>query len=415
MNEYLQGVIGVAGILGVCWALSERRDAVPWKMVGLSFLLLVVLAVVLLKFPPVRIIVTSANDALMALERATTEGTKFVFGFLGGGDLPFDEKRPGSSFVLAFKALPLVIVVSALSALLFYWRILPIIVGAMSRVLEKVLGVGGAVGVSTAANVFLGTVEAPLVVKPYLRKVSRGELFMIMTCGMASTAGTVMALYASILGKLVPDAIGHILVASFISMPAALLIAAIMVPPEGPPTAGELSDLQTAQSSMDAITQGTMEGVSLLINIVAMLIVLSALVYLGNALLNFLPNLDGSPLTLQRIFGWVLAPLAWMSGVSWSEAHIAGSLLGTKTVLNEFVAYIEMAKLAPGVLSEKSRIVMTYALCGFANFLSVGIMIAGFSTMVPERRQEVISLGMKSILSGMLATCLCAAIVAVIL
>jgi concentrative nucleoside transporter, CNT family len=413
--DIVQGVIGVLGFGLIAWALSERRMYVPWRMVGIAFALMVVLAVVLLKFPPVRVVVTGANEALIALERATTAGTSFVFGYLGGGNLPFDEKTPGSSFVLAFKALPLVIVVSALSALLFYWRVLPMIVGAMSRVLEKVLGVGGAVGVSTAANVFLGTVEAPLVIKPYLSKVSRGELFMIMTCGMASTAGTVMALYASILGRIVPDAIGHILVASFISMPAALLIAAIMVPPEGPPTAGELGELQTAQSSMDAVTQGTLEGVNLLIAIIAMLIVLGALVYLANSILGVFPNFDGQPFTLQRMFGWILAPLAWLSGVSWSEATTAGSLLGTKTVLNEFIAYIEMAKLPPEALSERSRVIMTYALCGFANFSSLGIMIGGMSTLVPARRQEIISLGMKSILSGLLSTCLCAAVVSMVI
>jgi concentrative nucleoside transporter, CNT family len=414
LNDILHGATGAILLCGVAWAVSERRFAVPWRMVGISMLLTVAITFVLLKFPPVRIIITSANEALIALERATTAGTSFVFGYLGGGTLPFDEKSPGSSFVLAFKALPLVIVVSALSALLFYWRILPFIVGALSRILERVLGVGGAVGVSTAANVFLGTVEAPLVIKPYLRTVSRGELFMIMTCGMASTAGTVMALYASILGPIVPGAIGHILIASFISMPAALLISAIMVPPEGPPTAGELGDLQTAQSSMDAVTQGTLDGVNLLINIVAMLIVLGALVYLANAILGLLPGLS-EPLTLQRIFGWLLAPLAWMSGVSWSEAQAAGSLLGTKTVLNEFVAYIDMSKLPAESLSERSRVIMTYALCGFANFSSLGIMIGGISTMVPERRQEIISLGMKSILSGLLSTCLCAAVVSMII
>jgi CNT family concentrative nucleoside transporter len=414
--DFVQGLIGMAGLCAIAWGISENRRGVPWRMAALALALTVAMALIMLKLPPVRVLVTHLNEALMALERATTAGTSFVFGYLGGGTLPFNELAPGSSFVLAFKALPLVIVVSALSALLFYWRVLPLIVGAMSRLLERTLGIGGAVGVSTAANVFLGTVEAPLVIKPYLSRVSRGELFMIMTCGMASTAGTVMALYASVVGRIVPDAIGHILVVSFISAPAALLIAALMVPPEGEMTAGSLANLRLADSSMDAVTQGTMEGVSLLINIVAMLIVLAALVSLANQVLGLLPlTVDGGPLTLQRMLGWILAPLAWLSGIPWSEAQAAGSLIGTKAVLNELIAYIEMSKLPPGTLSAKSQTVMVYVLCGFANLSSLGIIIGGMSTLVPERRREIISLGMKSIVSGTLATCLCGALVSMIL
>jgi CNT family concentrative nucleoside transporter len=350
------------------------------------------------------------NDALAVLERATQAGTAFVFGYLAGGPAPFPETNPAASFVLAFRALPLIIVVSALSALLFHWRVLPVVVKAFAWVLEKTMGLGGAVGVSSAANVFVGMVEAPLVVKPYLIRLSRSELFMVMVCGMATIAGSVMALYGAILGPVIPDAIGHILIASIVATPAAITVSALMVP--GPMTREESIEIGRQDSSaMDAVTRGTLEGVELVIQIVAMLIVFAALVYLANAILGALPALDGAPLTLQRIFGWVFAPLAWMAGVPWSEAQAGGALLGTKTVLNEFIAYLELAKVPAESLSPRSKLLMTYALCGFANFGSLGILIGGMGAMVPERRGEIVGLGMKSIVAGTLATCMAAAVV----
>ena len=369
----------------------------------------VVLAALLLRVLWLREIVFSFNSALEALERATQAGTTFVFGYLAGGPAPFAEVDPAASFVLAFRALPLVLVVSALSALLFYWRILPLVVRGFGWLLEKSMGVGGAVGLSAAANVFVGMVEAPLVIKPYLARLTRSELFIVMVCGMATIAGTVMALYGAILGPVVPEAIGHILIASIVATPAAITVSALMVP--GEMTRGAAVAIERQDSSaMDAVTRGTIEGVALLIQIVAMLIVLVALVYLVNALLAALPLVDGAPLTLQRMLGWLFAPLAWAAGVPWSESQAAGALLGTKTALNEFIAYIELAKLPPEVLSPRSKLLMTYALCGFANFGSLGILIGGMGAMVPERRGEIVELGMKSILAGTLATCMTAAV-----
>ncbi len=312
--------------------------------------------------------------------------------------------------MLAFRALPLVLVVSALSALLFHWRVLPVVVKAFAWVLNKTMGLGGAVGVSAAVNVFVGMVEAPLVVKPYLARLSRSELFMVMVCGMATIAGTVLALYGAILAPVVPDAIGHIIVASFVATPAAIVIAALMVP-------GEMSREDAVEiprqdaSAMDAVTRGTAEGAQLLIQIVAMLIVFIALAHLANAALALLPGPGGAPLTLQRVLGWLFAPLAWASGVPWAEAHAGGALLGTKTILNEFVAYLDLARLPADALSARSRLLMTYALCGFANLGSLGILIGGMGAMVPERRGEIVTLGMKSIVAGTLATCLTAAVV----
>jgi CNT family concentrative nucleoside transporter len=338
------------------------------------------------------------------LERATQAGTSLVFGYLGGGNTPFTVSDPASNFVLAFRALPIVLVMSALSALLFYWRVLPAVVRAISLMLERTMRIGGVVGLSTAANVFVGMVEAPLFVRPYLARVSRGELFAIMAGGMSSIAGTVLFLYGAILGRVQPDAVAHLLIASILSAPAALVIAFLMVPPETT-TGGDLGLRSEASSSMDALTRGTLDGAQLLLNIVAMLVVFVALV----ALVNFVI----APYTLQGALGWALAPLAWLAGIPWSEARAAGSLLGTKTVINELVAYLDLSRMEN--ISDRSRLLLTYALCGFANFGSLGIMIGGLGTMSPERRGEIVGLGIRSIVAGTLATCLTAATVALIL
>lgn len=407
----LRGVFGVLFILLLAWLFSENRKQVTWRPVFAGVFLQVVLAVLLLKAPPFKAFFLLLNKMALALEQATVAGTSVVFGFLGGGPLPYAETVPGASFVLASRALPLVLVMSALSSLLFYWKVLPKVVQFFSMLLTKSMRVGGAVGVGAAANIFVGMVEAPLCVRPYLQRMTRGELFTLMVCGMSTIAGTVLVLYATILQQAIPDALGHILTASLMSAPAAIVIAQLMVPQVGEPTDAGLVELNEATSSMDAITRGTTEGVKLLLNIVAMLIVLVALVALCNQVLGLLPSIGGEVVTLQRLLGYLTAPLVWLLGVPWQESLVAGSLLGTKTVLNEFVAYLDMASLSPETLSSRSRLIMTYALCGFANFGSLGIMLGGLGTMVPERREEIVSLGMKSILAGVMATCMTGAVV----
>jgi CNT family concentrative nucleoside transporter len=411
MMSILQSAAGLLVFVGIAWLLSENRRCVPWRTVLAGLGLQLALAVILVKLPLSRHLFLVANDIMLSLERATAAGTAFVFGYLGGAPLPFQESYVGTSFVLAFRALPLVLVISALSALLFYWRVLPAIVQGCSHVLQRTMGIGGAVGIGVAANVFVGMVEAPLFVRPYLKDTSRGELFMIMTCGMATIAGTVMVLYATILRDVIPDAMGHLLVASIISAPAAIIIAALMVPPEGGTTAGVVTPSQVAESSMDAITKGTLQGVQLLLNIVAMLIVLVALVSLLNQILGLLPALGGEAITLQRMLGYLLAPLVWLMGIPMNEALTAGALMGTKTVLNELIAYTELARLSPEALSERSRLILTYAMCGFANPGSLGIMVGGMGTMVPERRGDIVALGLKSIIAGTLATSMTGAVI----
>ena len=409
--EQDQGFVGLFVLIGVAWFFSENRTAINWRQVAAGLALQIVLAVLLILLPASQIVFIWLNRAVLALEQATTVGTTLVFGYLGGGSLPFSEPFNGSAYILAFRALPLVLVVSAISSLLFYWKILPLVVKAGSWLLERTLGVGGALGVSAAANVFVGMVEAPLLIRPYLQQMSRGELFAVMTCGMSTIAGTVLVLYASILNPVLPDALGHILTASLISAPAALSIALLMVPHCGEMTTGRIDPPVTANSAMDAIVQGTVQGLKLLLNIVAMLIVLIALVSLANIFLEILPQVGGAPLTLQRILGWGFAPLAWTLGIPWHEAVVAGSLLGTKTILNELVAYLNLAGLEPAELSVRSRLIMTYSLCGFANLGSLGIMLGGIGVMVPERREEIVSLGFKSIIGGTLATCMTGAVV----
>ena len=381
-------------------------------MAGLALQL--VLALILLKLPPVRDVFLALNDIVRALQQATNAGTSLVLGYLGGGDVPFETKQGASSFVLAFQALPLVLVISALSALLYHWRILPLVVRGFAWCLRKTLNIGGTAGVGTAANVFVGMVEAPLLVRPYLATVPRSDLFVIMTAGMATIAGTMMVLYATLLSGVIADPLGHLLTASILNAPAAIVVARLMIPPQ-PDAEPEIVEITSPyDNAMDAITRGTLDGLTLLLNIGAMLIVLVALVALANAALGLLPDMDGAAITLQQLLGYVMAPVAWLIGIPASEAGAAGSLLGTKIVLNELIAYLAMGQLPESALSAGSRLIMTYALCGFANFASLGIMIGGLGAMAPDRRRDIVALGLRSILAGVLSTCLTAALVGLI-
>jgi CNT family concentrative nucleoside transporter len=411
--QNLQSLFGIFALLAIAWLISEDRRAVGRKQAAIGLAVTFLTAVLMLKLPGATRLFAAADDAVNAIAQATRAGTSFVFGYLGGGQLPFELKIPGAEFVLAVQALPIVLVMSVLTTLLFYWRILPPIVRGFSWLLERTLKIGGAVGLSTAANIFLGMVEAPLFIRPYLAGLTRSELFMVMTGGMAGIAGTVLVLYATLLGSVIPDAAAHFIIASVLGAPAAILVSLIMVPEQaGKATRATSIDIgPIASSSMDAIVKGTAVGLELLLNICAMLIVLVALVHLANSIIGVLPAIGGAPVTLERLLGLVMAPVCWLMGVPWDQAATAGSLMGMKTILNEFVAYIELSKLPPDALDARSRLIMLYALCGFANFGSLGIMIAGLGTMAPQRRDDVISLGMKSIVSGTLTTCLIGAIV----
>ena len=412
----LQSAFGVAALLAIAWAVGENRRAVDVRQAVVGLVVTVLTAVALLKLPHVAAMFSVINDAVGAIAAAARAGTAFVFGYVGGGPAPFDVRTPGADFILAFQALPVVLVTSVLTTLLFYWRVLPPVVRGMAWILERTLGVGGAVGLSTAANVFLGMVEAPLFIRPYLAQLTRSELFLVMTGGMAGIAGTVLVLYATLLGPLIPDAAAHFVIASVLGAPAAILVSLIMVPETEPRRTGGALDDPTAVASntMDAIVRGTAAGLELLLNIVAMLLVLVALVHLANAIVGLLPAVGGAPLSLQRLLGAAMAPVCWLMGLPWDQALAAGRLMGIKTILNELVAYVEFARLPPEALDSRARLIMLYALCGFANFGSLGIMVGGLDVMAPERRDEIHALGLKSIVSGTIVTCLMGAIIGVL-
>jgi concentrative nucleoside transporter, CNT family len=410
----LQGVLGIIVFLAIAWILSEKRKSVRPRTVLAGVAMQFAIAGVLLYVPLFKKVFLFLNNVVLVLDSATKTGTSFVFGYVGGGPPPFMVQDPGANVVLAFQALPLVLVIGALSALLFYWRILPYVVRAFSFALQKTLNIGGALGLGASTTIFLGMVEAPLVIKPYLKNMTRSELFSMMSVGMACIAGTMMVIYATILNGVIPGPLGHILVASFIHVAAAITIARIMVPETADETAGTLMPHRAATSSMDAIVKGTSDGLLLLLNITAMLLVMVALVQLANVLMGFLPQVGGQPLTLQRLLGFLMSPIVWLFGIPWSQAQTAGALMGTKTILNELLAFIDMSKLPETALDSRSRLIMAYALTSFANFGSLGILIGGLGSLAPERRDEVVNLGMSAIVAGTLATCMTGAVVGIL-
>ena len=416
---YAQAVLGIFVFISLAVLLSENRKIPHWQLIAVGLGLQFVFAFIVFQFNLLQQILNAINSGVSAIVEATEAGTLFIFGYLGGDPTnvayPFEVGDPGATIILAFRILPLILIFTVLSAILWHYRILPVVVRGFAFVLRQSLGVGGAVGLSAAANIFIGMVESPALIRPYIKALTRSELFIVMSVGMATIAGTVMVLYSVILEPLIGNALGHILTASVISAPAAIMLALIMVPATSSDSADDIAvdsrDFGPKYHNvMDAIARGTSDGVALMVNVGAMLLVLVALVALLNSALSVIPMSGNEPLTLQRLFGYIFAPLVWFMGVPWSEAQTAGSLMGIKTALNELLAFMAMAELPAGALSEKSQIIMTYAICGFENFGSLGIMIAGLSGMCRERAQEIVSLAPKSILSGTLATCLTGAI-----
>ena len=408
----MQGVLGLAVIMALAWLRGERRR-VNFQRIAVGLGLQFGLALLFLRLPGMSGVFLWLNKVTEALSDATLAGCSFLFGYLGGGPLPFAPAPGASTWIFAFVSLPMIIVLSALSAVLFHWGILQHVVRGFSFLLRKSMGLGGALGVGVAANVFMGMVEAPLLIRHYLRGLTHSELFALMTTGMATIAGTVLVLYATVLAPVLDNALGQILTASIISCPAALLIAELMVPESGPPSDGGEIDAQY-RSGMDALSAGTSEGLKLYMNVAATLLVYVALTHLINTMVGALPDVEGQPLSLQRCFGWLFAPLAWLLGVPWAECPAAGQLLGTKAIINELVAYMDMAALPSGTFSPRSILILTYALCGFANPGSVGIMLGGIGSMAPERRQEILSLGLRAAIGGLLASCMTGAVIGII-
>ena len=414
LASILQAILGLSVFLFFSWLISENRRNVNFKFTFIGISAQFILAFLIMKIDIINKAFLLISRGIGTLKDATCEATKFVFGYLGGGTVPFLIDDSASTFIFAFQALPMLIVISAISMLLFHWRILPFLVRGFSLVLQRTLNVGGALGVCAAAKVFLGQTEAPLLIRPYFTKLSRSELFSVMTAGMATTSASIMVVYSTILENTVDNPISHILTASIISIPAAITISRLMVPQAETPSSGELINPYNFSGSMDAISQGASDGMKLYLNIIAMLIVTLALVALVNTILECFPNIAGAPITLQRILGLMMSPVTWLMGISWNEASIAGNLLGTKTVLNEVIAFIELAALPKHLLSKHSDLIMVYALCGFANLSSIGIQIGGLGTMAPERRSEIIALGFKAVIAGTLSSCMSGTIVGIL-
>jgi CNT family concentrative nucleoside transporter len=408
-----QALLGILAFVALAMPFSSNWRRINWKLVAFAVALQFIICALLLKAPGIREGLQYVNRAVGALGAATMEGTAFVFGYLGGREPPFEVTNPGTLATFAFQVLPLVIVMSALSALLWYWRILPVVIRGISVIFERALGTRGPAGLVATANIFMGQIEAPLLVRPYLARMTRYELLLVMTAGMATIAGSVMVIYSSILGEQIEGVLGQLITKSIMSVPAAILFAHVLLP-EGNESSQEMEKPpRVYESSMDAVTRGTSEGLNIWLNIIAILLVAIALVALINGIIAFI-EIGGAPLTLERVAGWAFAPIAWLMGVPWHEAHEVGTLLGIKTVLNEFIAYLRLQELPVDALSEHSKLIALYAVCGFANLSSVGIQISGIGAMCPERRGDLMALGFHALLAATLASCMCAAIVGIV-
>lgn len=408
----MQGLLGIGVLLLSAWLISENRKSVDLRYLSIGVLVQFVVAFVFFQIPFISDILLYMNVVVSSVESATLEGSRFLFGYLGGGREPFEVDDGSYLYLFAFRVLPNVVVFCVLIAVLWYWKILPAVVKAFGSILKKLLRVSGAVGTSAASTLFLGMVETPMIIRAYLARLTRSEFFTVMTCGMSTVAGSVMIIYASTLSSIIPDAIGHIIIGSVINIIGAIYISRIIVPEDGLPTDSDSFDDLGYSSTMDAITRGTQDGLKLVLNIAGMLLVIISLVALINGLLGAFSYM-GVPLSLQMILGWVFSPLAWLVGIPWSESHVAGNLMGSKIVLNEMIAYIELASLGDS-LSDTSQLILLYALCGFANFGSLGILIGGLSTLVPDRKIDYLSLAPKSLISGNIVTFITAAIVSLV-
>ena len=404
----LQITIGFIGLTLLAVPLSAKKSAINYRHILIAIAFQIILAFALIKVPVIIKIFSYLSEGVIALQAATTQGTTFVFGYLGGGDAPFMDGDRGSSLIFAFGILPLIIVMSCLTALLWFWRILPFIIRGFSKVFEKLFNIGGPIGLGATANIIMGQVEAPLLVRPYLSKMTKKELLILMTAGMSTVSGSIMIALVMMLQPQFVDVnlIQHLITASILSIPAAIMYANIMIPSNDATEFDADAVPKIYESSMDAITRGTRDGLEIALNVGAILIAFIALVSLADSILGLLPAVGDAPLSLQRILGWIFAPIVWLMGVPWSESIEAGKLLGIKTALNEFVAYAQLAVIEEGTLSERTKLITLYGLCGFANFSSVGILVSGIGAMSPERKKDLIDISIKALVGATLASCM---------
>ena len=417
MTYYPQIIIGGLALIFLGAIFSDNIKKINLKYLLNAIVLQFLLAILLIKVPLITSFFESLSQGVLALKAATDQGTGFVFGYLAdGAPKPFEVVNPASANIFIFSGLMLIIVVSALASILWHWRVLPIVIKAISTLFKKPLNIGGPVGLSATANIIFGQVEAPLLIKPYLKKMTRHELLTLMIVGMSTISGGVMVVYTTMLADLYGiSLIGHFLTASIISVPAAIMYANIMMPSDQKTEdQNQIKESSLYKSTLDALTRGTQDGLNITLSIAALLLVLISLVTLVNFALTGLPLIGGEFISLERVAGWIFSPIAWCMGIPWSEAQLGGSLLGVKTILNEFVAYVNLAGIDASDLSEKSRLIMLYALCGFANLSSVGILLSGISAMVPERKDDLISVSGKALVGATLASCFTGLVVGII-
>lgn len=411
-----RGLLGIVVLLALSWLFSENRRRVQWKVVVWGVGLQFAVALLLTYVPLFQKILLFLNRGVAAVERASHEGGAFVFGYLTGGtDAPFALKEgfAAAPSIFFFGPLMMLIVVGALSAILFYLGIMQKIVGAFAKFLHHTMGLGGAEGVAVAANVFMGQSDAPLLIKPYVNQLDRAGLMCVMTAGMTTISGSLMVVYTTMLDPSMPGLVlGHLVTASLISAPAAVMIARLMVP-SVEAADGETPDLGSEHHGViDALLAGASDGAKVMVNVAIMLVAIIAVVSLINQILAFLPFKE--PISLQRMLGWVMAPVMWLIGVPWNEAQLAGRMMSLKTVFNEFVAYMELAKLPADAMSMHSRLITIYALCGFANFSSIGIIVGSLSALAPEKKRMIASLGFKALVAGTIATLCTGAVIGIL-
>ena len=408
----LQIFIGFIGLVALAIPFSDNFKTINYRYVLYGILAQIILAVILLKLPFVVSFFEILGNGVVILQQATQEGANFVFGYP-----PTDSSSPYRSLLetFAFGVLPYIIVMACISAILWYWGVLPFIVNLISRACQKLFNIGGPVGLGAAANIFVGQVEAPLLIRPYVSKLSNKELLILMTAGMATVAGSVMVALIAILESsfINQNLIQHFITASVLSVPAAIMYANIMIPSNTITDFDENKVPKVYNSTMDAVTRGSSDGASIAFSVGTILIAVIALVFIANSILGFVSSQFGFDLSIEIILGYLFAPIAWLMGIPWDEAIIAGELLGIKTTLNEFVAYPGLAALDNGELSERSKLITFYSLCGFANLSSVGILISGITAMAPERKDDLIKVSLKALVGATLASCMTGLIVGI--
>ena len=407
----IQSLIGIVVLILIALPFSESIQEIKVKFIFYALLIQTSLAFILLEIPFISSFFDVMSIAVESLRLSAIEGSSFVFGYLGGGEAPFEVSNNQNLPIFAFTFLPMLIFLSALSALLWHWKILPFLIKLLAKLFEKPLDAKGPIGLAATANIFLGQLEAPLLIKPYLNKMNQRDLLIIMTVGMSTIAGSVMVLYITWLDDKFSGVIGHFLTASILSVPAAIMFSNILIPSAQTELKTAKEDLKMYESSMDAISVGTKDGLNMFLSVIASLIVFLSLVALADFILGIIPNVYGEPISLQRIAAFIFAPIAWLMGIPFSEIIPAGNLLGTKTIFNELIAFNDLRDLDTNILSERSQLIMLYGICGFANISSVGILLGGLSAICPDIRGTLLKIAFRALFAATLASCLTGTVV----